>query len=156
MKYRVKYQINTYDLFKIAMGNIYHSIIGVFNIIFTIAIIVAGFGLKDKLSDGFLYIYIVLCCVFLVFQPIAIYRRARAQAFQNQFEIEITFYDEHIQIQCEGKTQELKWSQIKKFLYRDGALILLRDQGQGFVIPNRALQEKKTEILDFIATRVAH
>lgn len=154
MRYRFKYQITASDILKISMHSIYSSMIGVSNIIFTIAMSLLAVKLWGEVSIFVKMLLILGVCLFPVIQPIAIYIRAKRQVDAVPNDLEIAFDDSGMNIKSKKHSSKLKWNEIKRITKRPNMIIIYTKSGHGYLFPNKVLGEEKEEFYRFIVSKI--
>lgn len=156
MQFHFQYKIRPLDLWQLAMYGLYHSMIGICNLVFSFSMIiltVTFWGSAEGMVRGLLVIGISL---FTVLQPLAIYSRARKQCATMPQNMEMTCDMEGLHICCEQKVSHLKWACVRGFLKRPNLFILLSSKSEGYMIPYRVLGEEKERFQDFLQSQITN
>lgn len=154
MSFRFENKINTLDVWKLSMYNIYHSIIGVYNAIFAVAIILMTVKLWDPQKQVLMTVLVICCVVYPIVQPVAIYRRASRQvgAIPKDMVYEIDDAGIHISV---GKSQKshVTWSRLRAIRKDYGMVILMIEDGKGYMLTNRTLGTQKAAFLEYLESK---
>lgn len=157
MNFRFENKINTLDVWKLSMYNIYHSIIGVYNAIFAVAIVLMTVKLWDPTKQVIMTFLVVCCVTFPIVQPISIYLRARRQvkAIPKDMVYEIDDTGIHITIGSGNRTH-VTWNRVRDIQKNFGMLIFVIEDGKGYMLTDRTLGSQKAELLEFLETKTKH
>ena len=90
MEYQYKCRITAWDFFRLTMRQTYHSMAGMCNLVFTVAMILltAKFWVSREVLQ---VLMLIGCLLFPVSQPAAIYAKARRQAAAVPQDVQLTF-----------------------------------------------------------------
>ena len=154
MIYKFTYQIRGVDLWRLAMYRMYSSMVGVTNIIFTVAMLLLAVRFWQGVNifvKGLLFICI---CLFPLIQPLAIYRRANKQVGNVPKEIEIGFNDKGIHVQSGDQKSHLKWKSIKGVSKKANMVIVFSTDQHGFILSNRVLGKEKEAFYEYVVSKI--
>ena len=154
MKYKFNYQTSAFDLWQLSMFGIYGSIIGVCNIIFTVAILLLATKFWEDVSSFIKILLIISISLFTVIQPIAVYIRAKRQIATVPQDMEIGFDDNGIHIKTSNQNSDLKWSTIKGVIKKPSMIIIFTTMKHGFIITNKMLGKQKETFYDYIVSQI--
>lgn len=154
MTYEYSYKNTAADLWQLAMYDIYSSLTGISNLIFTSALLALLVSQWNEAGDFFRGIMILGCCLFPIIQPLFIYRRARRQASGISWRTNLTFTDQGIQIRAGEETSLLPWQEVKRIMKRPGLLVIFADKRHGFVLPDRVLGSDKAAFYQYMNTKM--
>ncbi|MGN9164378.1 YcxB family protein [Tissierellaceae bacterium HCP3S3_D8] len=154
MKYKFNYQTSAFDLWQLSMFGIYGSIIGVCNIIFTVAILLLATKFWEDVSRFIKILLIISISLFTVIQPIAVYIRAKRQIATVPQDMEIGFDDNGIHIKTSNQNSDLKWSTIKGVIKKPSMIIIFTTMKHGFIITNKMLGKQKETFYDYIVSQI--
>jgi hypothetical protein len=136
------------------MFGIYGSIIGVCNIIFTVAILLLATKFWEDVSSFIKILLIISISLFTVIQPIAVYIRAKRQIATVPQDMEIGFDDNGIHIKTSNQNSDLKWSTIKGVIKKPSMIIIFTTMKHGFIITNKMLGKQKETFYDYIVSQI--
>ena len=123
MEYKFKSDVKASDLWKMAMQRTYKSIVGVVNVVFTVAMIVLiirFFGSTSSVLRGLMLFGLLL---FPVIQPLCVYGMSIKQLENLPGDMELTFNDKGVYVETGGKSQTLRWNRIKNAIKRNNMII---------------------------------
>lgn len=147
--YEFSYKNTAVDLWKLAMYDIYSSLAGVSNLIFTAALLALLVSQWNEASDLFRGFMILGCSLFTIIQPLIIYNRARSQASGIR-STNLQFTDKGIHIRVGEEELMLSWKKVKRIMKRPAMLVIFADKKHGFVLPNRTLGSDKEAFYQYL------
>jgi hypothetical protein len=153
MKYKFNYKNTPFDFWQLSIYFTYGSIIGVCNIIFTVAMILLSIKIWGDASSFVRMLLLFACCLFPIFQPIGIYTRAKKQAADSK-EIEISFDDTGIHVKSGEVSSDLEWKIIKKVSKKPNVIVIFSTTTHGFVLTNRVLGIQKEEFYNYVVSKI--
>ncbi len=157
MKYEYTFRNTAGDYWKFYMGNTYHTMMAVVNIVFTaamIALAVARFGQTNILGKILIVIGI---CIFPVLQPIAVYLRSRQDAAKvNRVDTCVSFDEDGMEIRVQGHVQKIRWKDFQAMMKRGSMLIAIPDGVHAYLLTNRIVGEQKEALYQFVTAHLNH
>ena len=153
MKYQYTYRNTAAELWQLSMYYTYGSLVGLCNIIFTVAIIVMGISRWPELSNLMRGLVLLCSLLFTVIQPIAVYRKAQKQAAGITADTRVGFDDAGLHVLTGDKDAVLAWSKLSIVADILAALIF-SDTTHGFVLSNRVLGSDRAAFYSYIASKV--
>ena len=154
MKYSYKCDVKASDLWKMAMGRTYKSIIGIVNVIFTLAMVLLTlkfFGTSSDLMRGLL---LLGCVLFPVLQPLATYGMCVKQLEDMPRDMELFFDESGMRVTTGGKSEDIRWKKIANAIKRKNMIVIMSDDRHGYMLTNRALGDEKEEFYDFLCNKI--
>src|SRR5690554_1930495 len=153
MKYIVKYKPEAIDLWKLSMYGIYGSMVGVVNIIFTLAmlgLIVRYWGSVN----AFLKILLLFgLSLFILIQPITIYFKSKKQIETVPQEMELVFDNKGMQINTLSQNTTIRWKKIRRIVEKSDMIIIMLDSNQGFIITNRMIETDMEKFYNYLVSK---
>lgn len=154
MKFQYTYRNTAAELWQLSMYYTYGSLVGLCNIIFTVAVFILGVSRWPELG-GLMRFLVVLCCLlFTVVQPLAVYRKAKMQAAGINMDTELGFDDAGVHIRAGGQTSVLNWNKIRKISKKPTMIVLFSDTTHGFVLTNRVLGSQRNEFYAYVISKI--
>lgn len=154
MKFRFESKISTWDIWKLSMNNIYHSIVGVYNAIMAVAIILLTVKFWNDMG-AFLRGTLVLCCIlFPILQPLLIYRRAAKQVASLPKDMVIEINETGLHITGDAQKSHVSWNRVKRVILERGMIILAIESGKGYMLTDKVLGTQKDELINFLQTKI--
>ena len=154
MKYKFTYQTTAFDFWQLFMYYTYGSMIGVCNIIFTVAMFLLTVKFWGDVSNFVRMLLIIACCLFTVIQPIGIYIRVKKQVVTVPRDMEIGFDDRGIHVHTGKQSSDLKWNTIKRISKKPNMIIIFSTTTHGFVLTNRVLGKQKEDFYGYIVSKI--
>ena len=154
MEYRFKCDVRAKDLWKMAMTRTYKSLIGLVNVIFTIAMILLTIRFWAGASDLVRILLVLGCILFPVLQPLAIYGNSAKQLEEMPRDMELVFNDTGVRVFVGEKSELLRWNRIKNAIKRSSMIVVMSDDSHGYMLTNRTLGDQKEEFFDYLCKKI--
>lgn len=154
MTYQYKSSVRAADFFRMSMRQTYHSVAGMCNVVFTVAMILLTVKLWERSGDLVQVLLLFACLLFPVFQPIGIYFRAKAQARTLPEDMELGFDDEGLHVRVGGQKEDIPWKRIRVVKQPD-MIIVFSDAKHGYMLTNRVMGKEKEEFFAFAEEKIA-
>ena len=154
MEFTFQSDVKTWDMWKLSMYHIYHSLTGVCNIIFTAAAILLFFRFWNSMEGWQAGIVMICCLLFPVIQPVVVYSRASAQVSALPKNMEYVFNETHLHVIAGDKDSYIPWGRIRGISKEPGMIILVAEAGRGYMLTDRAMGHQKEEFLTFAEERI--
>ncbi len=154
MKYTFTYQTTAYDLWQLSMYGAYGSMVGVCNIIFTVAMLLLSTRFWGDVNIFIKILLIIAVCLFTVIQPLVIYMRAKRQAATISHHMEIGFDDNGIHVKIGNQNSNLKWHMIKGVSKKPSMIIIVLAAKHGFVLTNKVLGKQKEAFYNYVVSKI--
>lgn len=153
MKYQFVYKNSPFDFWQLSMYFTYGSIVGVCNVIFTVAMILLTFKMWGDASSFVRMLLLFACCLFPIIQPIGIYSRAKRQAAVSK-EIEISFDESKIYVETNHVSSDMEWKNIKKISKKPNMIVIFTTTTHGFVLTNKVIGKQKEEFYNYVVSKI--
>ena len=154
MKYRFNYKVKAIDILKLTLYNIYSSLVGICNIVFTCAMIFCLLSFWKEVNIFLKIVMLFLCILFPVLQPILIYMRSKKQLKAIPKGMILEFNDTGIDISSNNNIKSVSWNKVKKVSSILGMVILVFDNGQGFILNKEVLGNLQKDLAAYIESKV--
>jgi hypothetical protein len=154
MQYKFNYKTTAFDLWQLSMYSTYSSIVGLCNIIFTVAMILLSIKFWGDVNSFIKMFLIIAICLFTVIQPAVVYRRAKRQVGTSPHDVEIGFDDRGIHVKTENKRSDLKWNTIKAVSKKPTMIVIFSTNKHGFVLTNKVLEKQKKAFYDYVVSKI--
>ncbi len=154
MEYRFKCDVKAWDLWKMAMARTYRSLIGLVNVIFTVAMILLTVRFWPTASDLLRVLMVLGCILFPVIQPLAIYGNSVRQLEDLPKDMELLFNDGGVRVFVGEKSELLRWNRIKNAIKRSNMVVVMSDDSHGYMLTNRVLGDQKEEFYEYICKKI--
>ncbi|WP_026477346.1 YcxB family protein [Alkaliphilus transvaalensis] len=153
MKYIFNYRTTAFDLWQLSMYGIYGSMVGVCNLVFTVAMVLLSGRFWGEANSFIKVLLIMGISLFTVIQPVAIYRRGKKQVSTIHHDTEIVFNDYGVQVKSGGQNSHLEWSAIKGVSKKPTMIIVFSSNKHGFILTNKVLGKEKEALYNYILSK---
>lgn len=154
MKYQYKYETRAMDLWQLSMYATYRSIVGLINIIFTIAMIILTVTYWSQVN-GYLKVLLLLgILLFTVIQPLLVYQRAKKQLAGRPRDMEIGFDDQGVHVRTGEEKSTLKWKKIRGVTKNPTMLIIYSSTTHGFILTNKVLGKERDALHQYVLSKL--
>lgn len=154
MKYKFHYKVTALDLCKLSMYGTYHSIAGVCNILFTVAMIFLSYRFLGRYADSVSVLLLIGCMWFPLIQPAIIYMGARRQAAGFPDDMEMGFDENGIHIITSEQRSDLAWKEIRHVFQKAGMIVLSSGNAHGYLLTGKMLGKQKEEFAAYAKTKI--
>ena len=154
MEYRFKCDVRAKDLWVMAMRRTYKSLVGLVNIIFTVAMILLAIKFWESASDFIKILLVLGCILFPVLQPLAIYGNSVRQLEDMPGDMELVFNDTGVRVLVGEKSELLRWNRIKNAIKRSGMIVIMSDDSHGYMLTDRVLGGQKEEFYEYLCGKI--
>ena len=154
MKYKYTYRNTAGELWQLSMYYTYGSVVGMCNLIFTAAVIALTINKWNTVSGVWRFL-LLLCCLFTVIQPLAVWRKAEKQAAGISQDTEMEFGDTGIRIRVGDENSAIPWTAVKKISKKPTMIILFSDTTHGYVLTNRVLGKDRDAFYNYVTLKSA-
>lgn len=151
MEFSFRYKVKPQNVWVLGMVNMYRSMAGVVNIIFTLSMVLlalrfwtgAAASLKILIAAGIL--------IFPVFQPLLIYLRSRKIVSRMPSDLKMTIDDKGIEVASEDNRSHIDFSDLKSILKIRGLLVLHTHSQQSFILNGETLEGQGEKLYSFLS-----
>lgn len=154
MEYRFKCDVTAKDLWMMAMKRTYKSIVGLVNVIFTIAMILLTIKFWQNVSDFIRTLLVLGCILFPVIQPLAVYGNSVKQLEEMPKDMELVFNDTGVRVFVGEKSELIRWNRIKNAIKRSSMIVIMSDDSHGYMLTNRVLGGQKEEFYEYLCGKI--
>lgn len=155
MKYKYTYRNTAGELWQLSMYYTYGSVVGMCNLIFTAAVIALTINKWNTVSGVWRFLLLLVCCLFTVIQPLAVWRKAEKQAAGISRDTELEFGDAGIRIRVGDENSVIPWTAVKKISKKPTMIILFSDTTHGYVLTNRVLGKDREAFYNYVTSKSA-
>lgn len=153
MEFVFNYKVRPSNLMVLGLTNIYRSMAGFVNTIFTLSMVLvayrfwpeAGAEIKLLIGTGIL--------LFPVFQPVFIYLRGRRIVSQMPVNLEMAIDGNGISVRSDKSSSLIGFSELKSVVRVRGILIIYTRSKQSFILNKETLNGKEEELYSFLMER---
>lgn len=154
MRYQFTFRTTAADLWQLSMYHIYGSMVGVCNVIFTVAVILLTFARWDVSSSWFRVLLVFGCVLFPVLQPLAIYQKAKKQASGITMDTRMMFGDKGVHVEVGTETTTIPWKSIGRVSKKPTMIVVFSDTTHGFILTNRVLGKDRDGFYEYVQSRI--
>ena len=154
MEYRFKCDVKASDLWKMAMTRTYKSLVGLVNVIFTVAMILLTIRFWATASDLLRVLMVFGCILFPIIQPLAIFGNSVKQLENLPRDMELLFNEGGVRVFVGDESELLRWNRIKNAIRRNNMIVVMSDDSHGYMLTNRALGDQKEEFYQYICEKI--
>lgn len=155
MKYKYTYRNTAGELWQLSMYYTYGSVVGMCNLIFTAAVIALTINKWNTVSGVWRFLLLLVCCLFTVIQPLAVWRKAEKQAAGISRDTELEFGDAGIRIRVGDENSVIPWTAVKKISKKPTMIILFSDTTHGYVLTNWVLGKDRDAFYNYVTSKSA-
>lgn len=155
MTYQYKCEVRAMDFFRLSMRQTYHSMAGMCNLVFTVAMILLAAKFWNQSNDILQVLMLLGCLLFPVVQPIAVYMKAKGQAAASPKGVELAFDDSGLVVTAGEAKERLGWSRLR-VIKQPNMIIVFSDARHGYMLTNRVLGNEKDDFFSFAQSRIEH
>lgn len=154
MEFRFECKVTAMDMWKLSMSHIYHNILGVYNAIFAVAIILLTIKFWDPGNGLLMGVLLFACLLFPVIQPIAIYLRAIPQVSALPKDMVMVINDTGLHITAGENRAHVTWNRVKGTIMERNMIILAIEDGKGYMLTNKVLGTQKEALVRFVESKL--
>lgn len=154
VRYQYQSKIRAVDFWLLSMRRTYHSLVGVCNIIFGIAMILLTLRFWSQADDVAQSLLFVACLLVPLVQPIGVYVKAKAQVAAVRQGTELVFADDGIHVSLGNEEDFVEWSRVKGVRKEAGMIIVFTDARHGYMLTNRVLGGEKDDFYDYVKAQI--
>lgn len=154
MQFRFENKVTAADIWRMSMYHIYHSMAGVCNIIFSVAMVLLTVKFWNP-QEAVLMMILVICCVlFPIVQPIMIYMRAAKQVAALPGGMVFEINDAGLLVTANEQKSHITWEHIRGVIKERNMIILAAEGGRGYMLTDKMLGAQKEALLEFLETKI--
>ena len=154
MEYRFKCDVKASDLWKMAMTRTYKSLVGLVNVIFTVAMILLTIRFWATASALLRVLMVFGCILFPIIQPLAIFGNSVKQLENLPKDMELCFNEGGVRVFVGDKSELLRWNKIRNAIRRSNMIVVMSDDSHGYMLTNRTLGDQKEEFYQYICEKI--
>ena len=154
MDYTFKSNITPFDLWRLSKRRTYRSVIGVCNIVFTVAIIILTGKFFYQANDILQVLMFLGCILFPVLQPFAVYLKAKGQAAVIPRDMELHFDERGLHVAVGQQRETIPWSKMRGIVREYKMLILFSDARHGYMLSDRMLGREKESFYQAVKEKI--
>lgn len=113
MRYQYESKVRPLDFWALSMFRTYHSLVGVCNIVFGIAMILLTLRFWNQASDAVQALLFLACLLIPVIQPLGVYLKAKAQVSLIPKGTMLVFSEDGIHVTLGQQQEHIRWDKVK-------------------------------------------
>lgn len=156
MRFQYTYRTTAFELWQLSMYYTYGSMVGLCNIIFTVAVLALTVSRWSVSGAGFRALLVFGLCLFTVIQPLVVYLRAKRQAAGIARDTTVSFGDDGIHIEVGDQFSNIRWESVKRISRKPTMIIVFSDTTHGFLFTNRVLGTEREAFYEYITSKIKH
>ena len=156
MEFRFENKIRAVDVWKLSMYHVYHSMAGICNIVFSVAVILLTVKIWNPREAVFMSFLLLCCILFPVIQPLMIYARASKQVAALPEGMIYEINEKGVHITAGTQKSHLTWSRLRGVMKEYGMIILATEAGRGYMLTDKTLGAQKDSLLEFLEAKIEH
>ncbi len=154
MNYQFTYETKAMDLWQLSMYGMYRSMVGVINIIFTVAMVMLTIRFWSE-ANLFIRLFLIFGMgLFTVVQPLLVYLRAKKQLSALPTKITLEIDDHGVHVETNNQKSNLKWKTIRGISKKPTLIILYTSAKHGFILTNKVLGSKKEAFYNDVMSKI--
>ena len=154
MDFRFNYSVRPADLWVLTMVNIYRSMMGVINIVFTLSMVLLAVRFWDVAPDWGKLLITAGILLFPLLQPVSIFFRCRKIVGTMPQDIVISFEKKGITTSSGGQNSLLEYGSVRSVVRVFNMLIIYSRSKQGYILSDRILEGRGKELYNFLKKNV--
>lgn len=154
MEFRFENKITVWDMWKLSMRNIYGSLVGIVNAVFSVAIIAFTVRFWNALPIFVRGLLVFCCIIYPVLQPIMVYRRSAQQVATLPKDMVYEINDTGLHISADNQKSHITWKQVRRVIKEKNMIILAIEGGRGYMLTNKALGDQREALWDYLQAKV--
>lgn len=154
IKYSYTYRNTTSELWQLSLYYTYGSMVGLCNIIFTVAAFAMVVSRWEEATVFMKFLIVFGCCLFTIIQPSLVWIKAKRQAAAITDDTWISFDEVGIHVKVGKERWDAGWDGVKRIAKKPTMIILFSDTTHGFVLTNRILGEDKEGFYQYVLSRM--
>lgn len=143
MRYQYQSKVRAVDFWALSMYRTYHSLVGVCNIVFGIAMVLLTLRFWNQASDAVQAVLFLACLLIPVIQPLGVYLKAKARASVIPQGTELVFAEDGIHVALGSERQHIRWKEVCGIRKEAGIVIVYTDANHGYMLTNHVLGSDK-------------
>ncbi len=150
MNYEFNYKIEPIDILLMTLKGIYSSIVGVVNVVFTVASIGMLLTFGGSLNIILDIVLVVAILWFPLVQPFLLYKKAKKSLSSFTENIKIMFEQNGIVINFNETISNIPWSNVVRVSKNNRAIVVYVTQKEGYILTKKVVGEQFDELHKFI------
>lgn len=154
MRYHFVIDVTPFDFFKMSMKKTYRSLVGMCNIVFTVAAIALTVRFYFSVSDLVQLLLVIMCLIFPLIQPLGVYLRSKSLAARIPLGLTLDVGEGGITVSLADKSEKIEWKRVRGLIDNEDMLVLRVDGNNGYFLTNRVLGEERDSFIKYVRYRL--
>lgn len=154
MRYQYQSKVRPVDFWALSMYRAYHSLVGVCNIVFAIAMILLTVRFWNQASDAVQAFLFLACLLVPVIQPLGAYLKAKAQVSVIPQGTQLVFAEDGIHVTLGDKSEQIRWDKVKGVRKEAGIVIVYTDVNHGYMLTRHVLGRERDDFYRYVEARI--
>lgn len=154
MEFRFENTLTAYDMWKLSMRRIYRSLMGVSNILISLAAIVFTIRYWNPQEKLLMAVLVMFCVLFPVVQPFVIYLRVSKQVKAMPENMVLEINNAGLYVITKKQKLHIPWKGIRGAIREKDMVILAADGGKGYMLTDKMLGTQKDAFLGFLGEKL--
>lgn len=155
MSYQFRTKVAPFDLWLLSMYRTYHSIVGVCNIVFGIAMILLTIRFWEQAGDVVQSLLFLACLLVPVIQPLGVYLKAKAQVAVTAQGVELSFAEDGIHVALGNDKEKIPWKKVRGIERQAGIIIVFTDAHHGYMFTRRVLGNERQAFYEYVRAHIS-
>lgn len=153
MEFSFRYRVRPGNLVILALVNVYRSMAGVVNIVFTVSMALLAYRFWPSANLGLRILMPLGIALFPALQPLVIWLRSKRIVSAMPEDMEMRIDAGGITVTAGEKSSRVSLTELKSVTRIRGMLILYTRTKQGFILNRETLAGRERELYAFLAKR---
>lgn len=154
MEFQFSFKNKASDLWQLSMYGVYKSMIGLVNVIFSVAMILLTVRYWSEVNWYLRALLILGLTLFTVIQPLLIYRRAEKQVSGMQEDMEIGFDELGVHVKSGKEKTTIRWKKMKGITKHPTMLIIYSSATRGYILNNKVLGKDRDALYSYVVSHL--
>ena len=154
MEYSFRYSVRPANLWVLSMMNIYRSMMGVVNIVFTLSMVLLALRFWAEAGPAARILIAAGGALFPLLQPLMIFLRSRKIVGGMPAGMLISFSAKGMTVTAGEEKSHVDYWDLKSVIRISGMLIIYTRSRQGFILNRQALGGKEKELYGYLKNQV--
>lgn len=154
MRYQYQCKVRAVDFWALSMYRTYHSLVGVCNIVFGIAMILLTVRFWNQAGDALQAVLFFACLLIPVIQPLGVYLKAKARVSVIGQGTELVFAEDGIHVTLGGEKERIPWKKVRGIRKEAGIIIVYTDANHGYILTNHVLGSEKADFYHYVESHI--
>lgn len=145
------------DMYRFNMYQMYTSFHGIFSIVIAIALFAAAIGTYGSVTLSYTALYAIFGVLFLIYMPVTLWMRSKHSLAASEVLRATLHYaldEEGIHVSQGEESALLPWKQIYKMISTKSNVLIYTSRTVAYVIPRSQMGDKYPEVADLAKSKL--